>query len=77
MVPYLKHQIVMLYPFYFLVYDNSASIMSQIYPILWYVLHIQLMAGVTTWTLNLLPGDESGFVGPSHIQGMLVITIHH
>ena len=67
----------MLYLLCFVVYDSGASIMSQINPILWYVLHTQLIAGITTWNLNLLPGDESGFVGPSHIQVMLVITIQH
>ena len=67
----------MLYLFYSLVDDNSASMMSRIYPIFWYLLHTQFMAGVTTWTLNLLPGDDFGFVGHSHIQSMLVIKIYH
>ena len=51
--------------------------MSQLEPILWYVLNTQLMAGVTTWYLYVFPRENSGFVGPSHIQGMLVRTIHY
>ena len=51
--------------------------MYQIDPILWYVFYTQLMVGVTTWNLKLFPGDESGFVAPSHIQGMIVRTIQH
>ena len=77
MVPYLRHEIVLLYPFCFVVYDNSTSIMSQIDPTLWYVLHTQLVAGVTSWDLYLFPGDESGFVVSSYLEGMLVRTIHH
>ena len=77
MVPYLRHQGVMFYLLYFLVYYNSASIISHIYPILLSFLHTQLMAGVTTWNLNLLPGDESGFFVHYNIQSMLVRTIEH
>ena len=77
MVPYLKHQRVLLYPLCFVDYENIALIMSQINPTLWYVLHTQLMAGVTTWDLYLLPGYEYGFVVPSHLQGMIVRIIHH
>ena len=76
MVPYLRHQIDMLYPLCFVVYENSASIMSQLNLTLWYVLPTQLMAVVTTWDIYLFPGDESGFVGPSNLQGMIVRTIH-
>ena len=60
-----------------MVYENSASIISQIEPTLWYVLHAQLVAGVTSWDIYLFQGDESGFVVPSHLKGMLVRTIHH
>ena len=67
MVPYLRHQRVMVYSLFSLVDDNSASMMSHIYPILCYVLHTQFMAGVTTWALTLLPGDKFGFFGHSHI----------
>ena len=76
-IPYLIHERVLLYPLCFVVYENSASIMSQLDPTLWYLLHTKFMAGVTTWYINLFPGDESGFVGPSHLQGMLVRTIHN
>ena len=51
--------------------------MSQLDPTLWYVLQTILMAGVTTCYLYLFQVDESGFVGPSHLQGMLVRTIQH
>ena len=51
--------------------------MSHLEPILWYVLHTQLMAGVTTWDIYVFPGDESSYVGLSHIHGMLVRTIKH
>ena len=77
MVPYLRHEIVLLYPFCFVVYDNSTSIMSQIDPTLWYVLHTQLMARVTTWDIYLFLKSKYGYVGSSHLQGMLAITIHH
>ena len=43
------------YPLCFVVYNNSASIMSQLDLTLWYVLHTQLMAGVTTWDIYPLP----------------------
>ena len=77
MVTYLRNEIVMLYPFCFAVYDNSASIMSQVEPTLWYVLHTQLVEGVTTWALYSFPGDKYDFVVPSHINGMLVITFYN
>ena len=51
--------------------------MSQIDPTLWYVLHTQLVAGVTSWDLYLFPGDESGFVVSYYLEGVLVRTTHH
>ena len=73
----MRHQRVMLYLLFFVVYGIGAWIMSKINPILWYVLHTQLMAEFTNFTISLLPGDDSGFAGPSHIQGMIVRNIHH
>ena len=51
--------------------------MSNLEHILWYFLHIQLMAEVTTLDLYLLPGNKSRYVGPSHLQDNLVRTIHN
>ena len=56
---------------------NSASIMSHLEHIIWYFLHTQLMSGIITWELYLFPGDETGFVVPYHLQGMIVRTIHN
>ena len=51
--------------------------MSQLDPILWCALHIQLMAEVTTWDIYLFPGYKSGSVGLYHLQVVIVKTIHH
>ena len=58
MIPYLRHEKVLLYLICILVYDNSASLMSQIVPTLWYVLHAQLVAGVTIWDIYLFSGES-------------------
>ena len=76
-VTYLRHQIVLLYPFCLVVYNNSTLIMSQIEPIIWYVLHTKWMAEVTTWSFYLFSGVESGFCWTLSFHGMLVRTIHH
>ena len=51
--------------------------MSHLDPILWYVLHIKLMAEVTTWDIYLFQGYKSGSVGLYHIQVIIFRTIHH
>ena len=45
---------------------------SHLDPVLWYVLHTQLMYGVNTWDLTIFPGDDYGFVETSHHKGMIV-----
>ena len=55
-----------------MVYENSASMMFQLYPIICRVFYTQLMYGVNTWDLNIFPGDDSGFVETSQHQGMIV-----
>ena len=51
--------------------------MSHLDHILCYVLYTQLMAGVNTWDLYLLAVYKSGFVGPYHIEDMIVRNIQH
>ena len=48
--------------------------MSQLEPILWYVLHTQLMAGVTTWYLYVFPGENSGYERGQQNQSFLLGT---
>ena len=52
LVPYLRYQIVILHPLCFVIYKYSSSIMTPLNPILWCVLHTQLMAGVNIWNFK-------------------------